>query len=65
MKKSGTCPKCGSGSVTHADRVYSGGGFGGKEYIGLEPKAIGGMKNRFEAFTCKECGYSELYLKKE
>ena len=65
MKKSKICPKCKSKSIHYADRIYSGGGFGGKEYIGLNPKALGGMDSRFVAYVCENCGYSELYLVKE
>ncbi len=62
MRRSETCPKCESKSISYADRIYSGGGFGGKEYIGLEPKVLGGMNRRFVAYTCEICGYSEMYL---
>ena len=65
MKKSKTCPKCGSKAISYADRIYSGGGFGGNEYVGLEPKKLGGMKKRFTAHVCNDCGYSELYLVKD
>ena len=47
MKNSKKCPKYGSSSISYADRIYSGGGFGGSEYIGTETKALGGMKHRF------------------
>jgi len=64
MKKTKKCPKCGSRSITFANRIFSGGGFGGKEYIGLGPKALGGMESRFVAYVCKDCGYVELHLVK-
>jgi predicted nucleic-acid-binding Zn-ribbon protein len=65
MKNNKVCPKCNSNSIQYADRIYSGGGFGGKEYIGLGPKSLGGMNSRFVAYVCNNCGYSELYLVKE
>lgn len=65
MKDSKTCPKCGGRSITYADQISSGGGFGGYEYIGLGHKMLGGMKNRFVAYICDNCGFSELYLVKE
>ena len=65
MKKSKKCIKCGSEKITYADRILSGGGFAGGEYIGTETKVFGGMKHRFVAYICDECGYSELYLVKD
>jgi predicted nucleic-acid-binding Zn-ribbon protein len=65
MKETKTCPKCKGKSVSFANRIFSGGGLGGKEYIGLDPKMLGGMEKRFVAYICNGCGYSELYLKPE
>jgi len=64
MKNSKTCPKCRSKSISYADKIFSGGGFGGGEYIGIKPKVLGGMKQRFVAYYCDKCGYSELYIVK-
>ncbi len=62
LKKDRTCPKCKSKSISFANRIFSGGGFGGREYIGLGPKALGGMEKRFSAYICDSCGYTEFYL---
>ncbi len=64
MKENGTCSKCKGESIQYADRIFSGGGFGGREYIGLGPKLKGGMEQRFVAYICKDCGHTELYLVK-
>jgi predicted nucleic-acid-binding Zn-ribbon protein len=62
MKNDRKCSKCSSSSVEYADRIFSGGGFGGREYIGLGPKLAGGMESRFSAYICNNCGHAELYL---
>jgi predicted nucleic-acid-binding Zn-ribbon protein len=64
MKNTRICPKCRSNSISYANAINSGGGFGGQEYIGLGPKKMGGMDSRFVAFICNNCGFTEFYLVK-
>lgn len=64
MKTSKRCPKCSSNSITYADRIFSGAGLGGREYIGIGPRLTGGMDSRFSAYICNNCGHAELYLVK-
>jgi predicted nucleic-acid-binding Zn-ribbon protein len=62
MRNTRICPKCRSSSISYANKISTGGGMGGKEYIGLGPQLMGGMESRFVAFICNNCGFTELYL---
>jgi predicted nucleic-acid-binding Zn-ribbon protein len=65
MKKSGKCPKCGSKEIEHFDKIKTGGGFGGGEALGVGGGLIAGSNKHLEAFICKNCGFTELYLPKK
>ncbi|UCC92113.1 MAG: hypothetical protein JSV39_02540 [Candidatus Aenigmatarchaeota archaeon] len=62
MKKSGKCPKCGSKEIEHLDKLVTGGGIGGGEALGAGRGLISGSAKHFEAYMCKKCGYTELYM---
>jgi predicted nucleic-acid-binding Zn-ribbon protein len=62
MKKSGKCPKCGSKEIERIDKLKTGGGMGGGEALGTGRGLISGSSKHFEAYMCKSCGFTELYM---
>ena len=60
MKSSHPCPKCGNSAIERFESVRGGDG----------PLAVGhilagafSVFSQFEAFVCKNCGYTEFYRK--
>ncbi len=60
MKSGHPCPKCGSSAIERFESVRGGDG----------PLAVGhilagafSVFSQFEAFVCKNCGYTEFYRK--
>jgi len=62
MKKSGKCPKCGSSKIKHLKKLRTGGGFAGTEGLGTRRGLVSGSAGHFEAYMCKKCGFTELYM---
>ncbi len=65
MKRTNTCPKCGSGDVI-AGNWIGGQGAGGPTYVATyrNPTAFifkGRSDSKVSPYVCAECGYIELY----
>ena len=65
MKTSGKCPKCGNKNLEHLRKVVTGGGLSGGEALGASLSMLGTTSRRFEAYICRKCGYTELYMPKD
>ena len=70
MKASQTCPKCQSGDITHFETVADRGNYNLPEPMTLGfKKDVSGWfakwasEGQLEAFTCKQCGYTEFYVR--
>jgi predicted nucleic-acid-binding Zn-ribbon protein len=61
MKKSKTCPKCGSKDIYYAYKVPTGGSPSAN--LGIQHDLVSDMQGIiFEAFICRKCGYIEFYV---
>ena len=69
MKKSNRCPKCEGTDIAHADTVADKNAIGGPSNmslgVGIKRKGLLAKEvpwGQLEAFACKGCGYTELYV---
>ena len=70
MKRTKTCPKCDSRALWYVAQVAANGETGTEQEHPRFDLAVTGNGNwgkdgPMEAYACRRCGYTELYLKKE
>jgi len=70
MKKEKECPKCGSSKIIHISRAVNSSKYDPQMIRGLAHKgtalagAVLGLEpGALEAYTCRGCGYMELYVR--
>jgi len=63
MKKTGRCPKCGSRDIEKVDKLRTGAGMTGGQGLGAGWDIIRGSTRLFEAYVCRSCGFTELYIR--
>ncbi|MFW9920375.1 MAG: zinc ribbon domain-containing protein [Candidatus Thorarchaeota archaeon] len=54
MRNSGSCPKCGDTRIAGPHRVHGGEGWAKIDLPGLSTATL-------DAYTCGNCGYTEMY----
>ncbi len=59
MKGRNPCPKCESTNHARVEKIIT----FGREPLSFYNVNFLGKKAKFEAFVCKKCGYTELYVK--
>ena len=59
MKNGNPCPKCQGSNHARAEKLIT----FGREPLSFYSINFLGKKAKFEAFVCKKCGYSELYVR--
>jgi predicted nucleic-acid-binding Zn-ribbon protein len=60
MKSGRPCPKCGATAIELFESVRAG---GGPLAVGHVSAGAFAMFSQFEAFVCRNCGYTEFYRK--
>jgi predicted nucleic-acid-binding Zn-ribbon protein len=66
MKKTRKCPKCGSKTLHHAETVLDRSMLNAPTDMALGTKEEfwkGRYGGELEAYACKECGFTEFYVK--
>ena len=58
MKSGRPCPKCGATAIELFESVRAG---GGPLAVGHVSAGAFAMFSQFEAFVCRNCGYTEFY----
>jgi len=59
MKTGSPCPKCKGANHAHVEKIVT----FGREPLAFYNVNFLGKKAKFEAFVCKGCGYTELYVR--